>query len=103
MELLPEDLRARLPSLYSQEAEDDPIVFARLYLPGTNTDWYLLGGETTGDDYLFYGFIGEPENRFAEFRLAEINTLRGPQGQSVRRDLAFAEGRLTDVVPAPQL
>lgn len=103
MPLIDVQLRERLPPLYAQEAEDDPVVFARFFLPGTYTAWYVTGGEAEGDDFLFYGFVSQPENKFAEFRLSQLEALRGPQGHSVQRDLTFTEGRLTDTVPAPEL
>jgi len=37
MELLPDELRTRLPPLLSQEAADEPVVYARYFLP--NTRW----------------------------------------------------------------
>ena len=38
MKLLTDELRARLPPLYSQEAEAEPMVYARFVLPGTAPD-----------------------------------------------------------------
>jgi hypothetical protein len=104
MPLLDDQLRARLPRRYSQEAEDnEPMIYAKFFLPGTYTAWYVMEGETEGGDFLFYGFVSQPENKFAEFWLSGLEELRGPRGQRVERDLSFIEGRLTDVVPAPEL
>jgi hypothetical protein len=41
MPLLTDDLRTRLPPLLSQEAEGDPMVYARFHLPGTRWAWYV--------------------------------------------------------------
>ena len=41
MPLLTDDLRSRLPPLLSQEAEGDPMVFARYSLAGTGLAWYV--------------------------------------------------------------
>lgn len=103
MPLLDSVLREHLPPLYAQEAEDDPHVYGRFVLPATTTSWYVIGGQSEGEDFRFYGFISEPENNFTEFRLSELEALRGPSGRPVERDLTFTEGRLTDVVPAPAL
>ncbi len=35
MKLLTDELRARLPPLYSQEAEAEPMVYAKFFMPGT--------------------------------------------------------------------
>ena len=101
MELLPDELKARLPPLRSQEAADEPVVYARFYLPGTGRNWYPIEGEPEDEDYLFFGFVAGIADEFDHFRLSELEALRGPSGQTVERDLTFTEGRLTDVVPAP--
>lgn len=101
MPLLTGDLRSRLPPLLSQEAEGDPMVYARFHLPGNRWDWYLIEGEPDGDDYLFFGFVFGIEDEFRHFRLSELEAVRGLFGEAVERDLTFTEGRLTDVVPAP--
>ncbi len=36
MDLLTDELRARLPKLYAQQAEDEPYIYCRFFLPGTN-------------------------------------------------------------------
>ena len=99
--LLTDQLRARLPRLHTQEAEEEPLVYARFSLPGTHSAWYVMEGEPEGDDYLFFGFVSGPEPDFRYFRLSELEAKRSPLGFSVELDSGFTEGRLTDVVPAP--
>jgi hypothetical protein len=101
MELLPDELRCRLPPRYSQEADDEPVVYAHYFLPETASSWYVCEGQPEGEDYLFFGFVTFPDADFRSFLLSELQALRGPLGQTVERDLTFTEGRLTDVVPAP--
>ena len=103
MELLPDELRSRLPPCHAQEADDDPVVYAHFYLPETLMSWYVCEGQAEGDDYLLFGFVTAPDGDFRCFLLSELQALRGPSGQSVKRDLLFTEGRLTDVVPVPDL
>jgi len=100
MELLPDDLRQRLPKIHEQEAEEEPVVYVRYFLPGTRLSWYVMEGEPDGDDFLFFGFAAGPRD-FLYFRLSELKTAKNLLGQPVERDLTFTEGRLTDVVPAP--
>jgi hypothetical protein len=101
MELLTDDLRARLPPRYAQEADDEPVVYAKFFLPGTSLAWYIIEGQPEDDDYLFFGFVTGPDPDFREFRLSELQDKRTLFGQPVERDPAFTQGRLTDVVPAP--
>jgi hypothetical protein len=100
MPLLDDELRARLPALYSQEAEGDPMVYAKFFTPDSNWTWYVTEGQAEGDDFRFFGFVAGPDD-FRYFRLSELEAARTPLGQPVERDPAFTEGRLTDVVPAP--
>ena len=100
MGLLTDELRARLPPRHGQEAEADPIVYCRYFLPGTSLAWYPIEGQPDGDDYLFFGFAAGPDD-FRSFRLSELESVRGPNGSRIERDQVFCQGRLTDVVPAP--
>jgi hypothetical protein len=100
MPLLDDQLRARLPPLHSQEAEIEPRVYAKFHLPGTSRAWYVIEGQLEGQDFLFFGFMAGP-NTFGQFRLSELERFRGLFDSRVERDQVFTEGRLTDVVPAP--
>jgi hypothetical protein len=102
MELLPEELRTRLPPLLSQEAADEPIVYTRYFLPGTDRSWYVIEGEPEDGDFLFFGFVTGIAAEFGHFRLSELQSVHGRDGKTVERDLKFPEGKLTDVVPAPE-
>ena len=98
MELLTEELRKVLPPIYSQEADLDPIVYARFVLPGTNWAWHVAEGEAQEKDFLFFGYVVGPETEFDFFLLSQLEVIRTPSGAQVERDLTFTEGRLTDVV-----
>ena len=102
MELLPEELRGRLPPIHSQDDEMLPMVYARFSLVGTPLVWYAIEGQPEGEDYLFFGFVLGPNN-FRSFRLSELEAARSPLGQTVERDTRFIPGRFTDVIPAPDL
>jgi hypothetical protein len=99
MALLDERLRARLPPLHSQEGADEPLVYACFKI-GARA-WYVIEGEPKGGDFLFFGFLA-PADEFREFRLSELEAIRGLLGSRVERDEMFTEARLTDVIPAPE-
>jgi len=101
MKLLTEELRAKLPVLYAQEAEANPIVYVKLFLPGTGWTWYITEGQGQDGDFLFFGYVMGLESEFGYFLLSELDSVRSPLGLPVERDVSFREGRLTDVVPAP--
>ena len=103
MKLLTDELRARLPALYSQEGEAEPVVYAKFFLPGTGGTWYVTEGSQQEDDFLFFGFVVGLECEFGYFVLSELESVRTPLGLAVERDLAFQAGKLSDVVPAPDI
>jgi Protein of unknown function (DUF2958) len=103
MGLLTDELRNRLPPLYAQEMEDDPIVYAKFFLPGTSSAWYATEGGQEGSDYLLFGFVVGQDSEFGYFLLSELESVRTPLGLAVERDRAFPEGKFTDVVPAPDI
>ena len=102
MELLPDELKSRLPPIHSQDSEMLPMVYARFSLSGTPLVWYAIEGQAEGEDYLFFGFVLGP-NDFRNFRLSELEAARSPTGNRVERDIRFTPGRFTDVIPAPDL
>src|SRR5690348_5126606 len=101
MKLLTDELRARLPPLYSQEAEAEPMVYAKFFLPGTAWTWYVTEGQEQEGDFLFFGFVAGLDSEFGYFLLSELESVRSALGLPAERDLYFKEGKLTDVVPAP--
>lgn len=104
MALLPDQLRNRLPRLGSQRDELDPVVHARLYLPETSWNFYVIeGGIEAGFWVVFCFFVSNEGAVFTPLPLDLLECLRGVDGQALIFDPDFREGRLTDVVPAPDL
>ena len=103
MPLLDDELRSRLPPINSQEAEDDPIVYAKFFLPETCFTWYVTEGSPIEDDYRFFGLVIGSDWGFEPFLLSDLEAIRNTSGPDVERDMAFVEGRLNDVVPPPDL
>lgn len=101
MTLLTDELRAELPPLYAQETEAEPMVYAKFFLPGSGWTWYVTEGEAKDGDFLFFGFAVGLESEFGYFLLSELESVTSPLGLHVERDESFRQGRLTDVVPAP--
>ena len=77
------------------------MVHAKFFMPGTGWIWYVTEGSPQEEDFLFFGFVVGLESEFGYFLLSELESVRNKLDLGVERDLAFREGRLTDVVPAP--
>lgn len=83
MELLTQDLRRKLPPLYATEGVSDPLVWCKLFLPGTKWTWYAL--EYDGED-LFFGYVVGDVCELGYFSLKELAEVRGPFDLALERD-----------------
>ena len=61
----------------------------------------MTEGSFEGEEFLLFGYVIGLEREFGYFLLSELEGVRTPLGLEVERDLYFKEGKLTDVVPAP--
>lgn len=93
--LLPDDVRARLPKLYANEALGmaAPAV-VKFFTPDASWTWYA--SEFDGEDLLFGLVIGHVAE-FGYFSLSELEGVRGPLGLPVERALDFAPGSLGEL------
>jgi DUF2958 family protein len=89
MELLPDELRMRLPPLYSQENATDPIVHVKYFTPDSSWTWYATEGSAEGDDFVFFGYVVGLESEWGYFSLHELRSAQGPLGLPIERDLYF--------------
>ena len=84
MKLLPENIKAQLPPLYSQQHIEDPIAQAKFFTPWTNWTWYPI--EFDHEDIFFGKVIGH-EIELGYFSLSELENISGPGGLTIERDL----------------
>lgn len=79
-------IRKLLPALYSREEEGDPVATVKFFTPWTNWTWYPL--EFDGEDR-FFGLVVGFERELGYFSLADLESVRGPGGLRIERDLHF--------------
>jgi len=93
--LLPDDVRARLPKLYANEALGmaAPAV-VKFFTPDASWTWYA--SEFDGEDLLFGLVIGHVAE-FGYFSLSELESVRGPLGLPVERALNFTPASLGEL------
>jgi Protein of unknown function (DUF2958) len=90
MILLPAELRARLPSIYSQARVRDPTVHLKFFIPDSTRAWFILEGGRRNHDFLFFGYVFDREEEsWGYFTLSELLGARGSTGLAVERDLNF--------------
>ena len=94
MKLLTQELRKRLPPLYSCENEEDPMVQVKFFTPDAQWTWYAT--EFDGDD-LFFGLVVGLDTELGYFSLSELESVRGPLGLPIERDRYFEPQLLSEV------
>lgn len=97
MKLLTAELRKKLPKLYSQENNPDPMVVCKFFDPCGSWTWYVLEGQQEGDDFRFFGLVHGYEKELGYFSLKELESLRGPMGLGIERDLHWTPAPLSSV------
>jgi Protein of unknown function (DUF2958) len=86
MTLLTDEIKHQLPPLYSTETTPDPIAWVKFFTPDASWTWYAT--EFDGED-TFFGLVQEQDEELGYFSLSELQTLQGPFGLTVERDISF--------------
>jgi hypothetical protein len=96
MKLLTEAIRKTLPPLHSQDGKgEEAIVHAKFFTPDSSWTWFATEGEPiTGEngsevDFLFFGLVYGFEKEYGNFSLKELESVRGPLGLEIERDMFF--------------
>jgi len=97
MKLLTKDIRRRLPPLYGQEGKGgDAVVHVKFFTPDSGWSWYGL--EHDGKD-TFFGLVDGLEKELGYFSLSELESVRGPMGLPIERDLYWEPKTLAETAP----
>ena len=98
MKLLTKQLREVLPPLYSQEKAETPTVYARFFTADSNWTWFVTEGSEQEDDFLCFGYVIGLEEEWGYFLISELESVRGPLGLSIERDLHFRPAPFREVI-----
>ncbi len=94
MKLVTEDVRKHLPELYTTENDQDPVAHVKYFTPWTSWTWFAT--EFDGED-TFFGLVDGSVEELGYFSLSELQSVRGPGGLRVERDLYFKPTRLSNL------
>lgn len=96
MQLLTEELRKKLPPLYSGEEKGvEALALVKFFTPDSGWTWYA--SEFDGKDTFFGLAVGfEPELGY--FSLSELQQVRGVLGLPVERDLHYTPKTLSELL-----
>ncbi|MFO1003477.1 MAG: DUF2958 domain-containing protein [Planctomycetaceae bacterium] len=84
---IPDEMTDRIPALYATEDSADPTAMLKFFTPDSSWTWFLT--EFDPSERLCFGLVIGHERELGYFSLAELETLRGPMGLPVERDLSF--------------
>ena len=95
LELLPPDIRERMPELYANEEIGLAAqALVKFFTPDSNWTWYA--SEFDREDICFGLVIGW-EAEFGYFSISELEAARGPLGMPIERDLHFEPAPLREL------
>lgn len=87
MKLINNKLKSKLPKLYEQDSKGlDAIAYIKFFTPDANWTWYVT--EFDGID-TFFGLVDGFEKELGYFSLKELESIRGPLGLKIERDLYY--------------
>lgn len=94
--LLTGELRKKLPKLYECEEQGlNALALVKFFTPDSNWTWYA--SEFDGQD-IFFGLVSGLEVELGYFSLSELQSVRGPLGLPIERDLYFVPQTLQDLM-----
>jgi hypothetical protein len=97
MQLLTKEIRGKLPPLGSQDGKGGKAVaYLKLFTPDSSWTWYAT--EFDGED-TFFGLVEGQEKKLGYFSLAELQSVRGPMGLAIERDLHWTPKTLSAIAP----
>jgi len=93
-QLMPQEVRRKIPDLYSQDEVEDPIVQVKFFSPYANMVWLVT--EFDGKDTMFgWADLGMGMGELGYISLRELDNLHRGGLPMVERDLYFKPKRLS--------
>jgi exonuclease III len=106
MKLLTEEIRKKLPPLYSQDGKGGKAVaYLKLFTPDSSWTWWATEGSPITDengqevDFQFFGLVDGQFKELGYFNLSELESVRGPMGLPIERDLHWQPKTLEEIAP----
>ena len=106
MELLTQEIRKTLPPLYAQDGKGGKaIAYLKYFTPSSSWTWYIVEGSPIEDqtgvevDFRFFGLVDGLEKELGYVALSELESVRGPMGLPIERDLYWKPKTLEEIAP----
>jgi len=105
MKLLTQEIRKKLPPLYAQDGKGGKAVaYLKLFTPDSSFSWFLTEGSPITEDgreidFQFFGLVEGQCKELGYVNLSELETVRGPMGLPIERDLWWEPKTLEEIAP----
>jgi hypothetical protein len=86
--LIPQSLLSEIPDLYETQNTLDPICHVKVFTPDANWTWYIIEFSKEDNNSCF-GYVVGLESELGYFTLGELESIKGPLGLPIERDLHF--------------
>jgi len=98
MQLMTKELEKTFPPIYANEEKEpkDVLIIAKFFSPWSNWTWYAT--ELDQESGQFFGYVRGIENELGYFSLQELESVSGPFGLGIERDLYFGDHTLAEVM-----
>jgi len=98
MKLLTQEILLRLPQLYATEniPTKDVVAQVKFFTPDSSWTWYATEFDVQDT---FFGLVDGLEKELGYFSLSELQSVRGPLGLPVERDLHWTPKTLGEIAP----
>ena len=87
--MLTKEIEKKLPPLYSQEEVRDPLCLVKFFTRWTYWTWWVI--EYSPEDRLSFSYVQGQEDELGYFSLNELESITGPAGLKIERDLYFQQ------------
>ena len=96
MKLLTQEILDAVPSLYANENVDpgNTLVVAKFFTPWTGWTWYMTEYDPESDRA--FGLVEGFEKELGYFSIEELESVTGPGGLTIERDLYFGKHMLSE-------
>ena len=100
MKLLTDELIKRFEKVGRQEEIKDPVVIAKFFNPTGAGTWFATEYDPQSKNFFGYvSIFGDWNDEWGYFSLEELESLKGPFGLGIERDIYFKERRISEVMP----
>ena len=97
MKLLTKAIEKKLPPLGATDGQGgNAVIQAKFYTPWAGWTWYAL--EYDPETRVFFGLVDGFEKEYGSFSLDELESMNGPVGLKIERDLYFGTPKISEVI-----